>query len=185
MLASLKGATEPGSTADIVLRAPASGDFAALAEIRRDPDMQAMLLAVIDATDDAAVREWIDRRAHDANGVFRILADAKTGEALGYVQITDIHRRNRHGSLGIAIRRHAQGRGIGTAALNLLHALARDACGLEKLLLTVRADNAAARALYRRAGYRVVGTLERHFRDRDGGLHDVMLLERALRGDAT
>lgn len=182
MLAPLTDAAVASGTGRILLRPPAPGDLAALAEIRRDRDMQAMLLAVIEATDDDAVHAWIARRAGDANGVFRVVADAGSDAALGYVQITDIHHRNRTGYAGIALRRAAQGKGDGKTALRLLHALAEAELGLEKLLLTVRTDNTPAVRLYRGAGYRVVGTLERHFRDHEGALHDVLLLERPLAG---
>ncbi|WP_072393215.1 GNAT family N-acetyltransferase [Hyphomicrobium sp. CS1GBMeth3] len=181
MLAALsEAAIAPRAVEQIILRPPAPDDFDALAEIRRDRDMQTLLLAVIEATDDAAVREWIARRTNNASGVFRVVADGASGAVLGYVQIADIHRHNRYGYLGIAIRRGAQRQGVGKAALRLLHELARTEVDLEKLLLTVRADNVLAIKMYLDAGYRVVGILESHFRDYEGACHDVLLLERAL-----
>lgn len=177
MHASMIADVAPCRIGPVDLRLPAPGDFPVLAEIRRDRDLQALLLAVIDATDDVAVRQWIARRTADANGVFLVVTDADSDAAIGYVQIADIHRRNRCGYVGIALRRSAQGRGFGKAALQRLHAFAKEDVGLEKLLLTVRSDNALALNMYLSAGYRTVGTLERHFRDREDRLHDVALLE--------
>lgn len=165
----------------VVLRRPEPGDFDALAEIRRDPVIQALLLSVVERSDDAAVTEWISRRANDENGLFFVISEDITRSALGYVQVADIHRRSAYGYAGFVVRSGLQGRGVGKAALRLLHARAREA-GLEKLLLHARADNAPAINMYVYAGYRFVGLLENHFRDNDGLRHDVLLLERMLDG---
>jgi RimJ/RimL family protein N-acetyltransferase len=162
----------------IVLRQPLDTDFDVLADIRRDPAIQDMLMAIPDATDDQAVRSWIERRHND--GAFRIVADATTQEALGFVQISQIHRRNRHGYGGLALLNRARGHGRGYATVALLTRLACEELALAKLLLEVREDNLVALKVYHAAGFRVVGTLEDHFRDRDGNAHHVLLLERLL-----
>lgn len=95
----------------IVLRQPLDTDFDVLAYIRRDPAIQDMLMAIPDATDDEAVKSWIERRRND--GAFRIVADATTREALGFVQVSQIHRRNRHGYGGLALLNSARGHGRG------------------------------------------------------------------------
>ncbi len=164
----------------IVLRLPLDSDFDVLASIRRDPTIQSMLMAIPDATDDEAVKSWIERRHSD--GAFRIVADTTTNEALGFVQISQIHRRNRHGYGGLALLGSARGHGRGHVTVALLTRLASDALGLSKLLLEVREDNLVALKVYRAAGFRIVGTLEDHFRDRDGKAHNVLLLERLLMG---
>ena len=53
-----------------------------------------------------------------------------------------------------------RGQGVGTALLRLALAYARDILGMERATLRVFAHNAAARACYRRAGFRDV-SLER------------------------
>jgi RimJ/RimL family protein N-acetyltransferase len=164
----------------IVFRQPLDTDFPDLASIRRDPTIQSMLMAIPEATDDAAVVDWIERRRSDPGGAFRIVADTATGEALGFVQISQVHRRNRHGYGGLALLGRAQGRGLGHAIVHSLIRLASGELALTKLLLEVRADNLAALKIYRAAGFRMVGTLERHFRDRDDRMHDVLLFERHL-----
>jgi ribosomal protein S18 acetylase RimI-like enzyme len=65
------------------------------------------------------------------------------------------------GTLGMGIAATHRGRGIGTALLGatLAAAFARD---LERIELIVRADNAAAIGLYRRAGFLQEGQLRRY-----------------------
>ena len=136
-----------------------------------------MLLAYPDGAADAdAVAAWLARR--EAAGALRIVAD-DGGAALGFVQLHDIHRRGGHAMLAIALLPEARGRGVGRAALDALHDLARREFGLRKLMLEVRADNAAAIALYQAMGYRTVGTLRAHYDD-GARLHDVCVMERLL-----
>ncbi|MBP1858235.1 GNAT family N-acetyltransferase [Rhizobium herbae] len=164
----------------VVFRQPLDTDFGVLASLRRDPAVQSMLMAIPDATDDDAVRGWIDRRLRDSDGAFRVVADVRSHDPLGFVQISQVHRRNRHGYGGLALLSQARGRGLGLAIVTLLMKLASEELGLAKLLLEVRHDNLVALKVYHAAGFRVVGTLEEHFRDRDGKVHDVLLLERRL-----
>jgi ribosomal protein S18 acetylase RimI-like enzyme len=56
-------------------------------------------------------------------------------------------------SLGIAIDAAWQGRGLGLLLMNFLHAAARVA-GASRIRLKVHRENARARALYERLGYR-------------------------------
>lgn len=164
----------------ITLRSPMPGDFATLTEIRRDKELQAMLLVVPETTDDEAIAAWIQRRSQDPGGFFKVIAHGTGETALGFVQVSQVHRRNRYGFGGIALLPAARGRGIGRAAMNnLLDAAARQ-LGLEKLLLEVRADNTTALKLYLSMEFQIVGTMKDHFRAESGRVYDVLLLERAL-----
>lgn len=168
----------PAKERRIILRQAEDGDFASLAEIRRDPSTQSMLMTVADTVDDEAVRSWIARRCSDMDGAFRIIADAASDCSLGFVQISQVHRRNRHGYGGLALCPGARGRGLGHETVHLLLSLAFKELGLDKLMLEVREDNVVALGIYRAAGFRHVGRLEKHFRDQDGQMYDVLLLER-------
>ncbi|MDO9416272.1 GNAT family N-acetyltransferase [Pararhizobium sp.] len=167
-------------TANVVFRDACDADFGGLAAIRRDRDIQAMLLTVPESTDDQAVRDWIERRRAEKGGIFRVIADASTDTVLGFIQIGQVHRRNRTGYGGLALISEARGRGLGRIALNLLMRTAFETLGLSKLLLEVHPDNQPALKLYASSGFAVVGTLKAHFRDVDGRAHDVVLLERML-----
>jgi RimJ/RimL family protein N-acetyltransferase len=181
---SVIAGTDPASSdSSIVFRAPEAGDFETLAAIRRNMPLQALLLTVPDATDDQAVQEWLARRLADKDGAFRIVADASSNDTLGFMQIGQVHRRNKTGYGGIALSERSRGRGLGQTTLRFLIALARQNLGLTKLLSEIRADNFAALRMNLAMGYRIVGTLSAHFCDAEGKTHDVLLCERQLTND--
>jgi L-amino acid N-acyltransferase YncA len=82
------------------------------------------------------------------------------------------------GEISTFVRQDVQGKGIGRALCAATFAAARRN-GFEKVMATVRADNARAVAFYRGQGFRLIGTLERHARIR-GRDFDEVLLERFL-----
>jgi len=163
--------------AGLYCRPPHGGDFDSLATMRRDESLQSTLLTVPRASDDAAVRDWIQRRVNEPAGLFRVLTLGETGDTIGFVQVSQVHVQNGHGHGGIALRPHARGRGFGRMGLELLLELAARDLGLVKLLAEIRADNLPSALLHESTGYRKVGRLEKHFRDRDGSFHDVDLYE--------
>ncbi|GGK65316.1 ribosomal protein S18-alanine N-acetyltransferase [Ornithinimicrobium pekingense] len=68
----------------------------------------------------------------------------------------------------LAVDPGRRGCGLGARLLDLLHARAHDA-GSTAVLLEVRADNEAARALYGTRGYRVAHTRRGYYRSAGGG----------------
>lgn len=167
-------------TRPIRLRSVEPRDYETLGALRRDVDLQHRLLANPPVGGDTDISGWIARREH--GGYLWCIADAATDQCLGYVQLASIHRKNRHGWLGIAMPEDARGRGIGRAAMNALEEEAR-ALGLRKLLLEVRADNSPAIALYERTGYIRVGVLRDHYDDGER-FHDTLIMERILENSA-
>ncbi|MFA7413582.1 MAG: GNAT family N-acetyltransferase [Rhizobium sp.] len=171
------GMNVQAARAGLYCRPPHGGDFDSLATMRRDESLQSTLLTVPRASDDAAVRDWIQRRVNEPAGLFRVLTLGETGDTIGFVQVSQVHVQNGHGHGGIALRPHARGRGFGRMGLELLLELAARDLGLVKLLAEIRADNLPSALLHESTGYRKVGRLEKHFRDRDGSFHDVDLYE--------
>ncbi len=167
--------------ARVTFREVRDEDLPLLFELRRDLPLQSLLLTVPDALDDASLRAWVARRREDPGGMFRMIVDTAAGEAIGYTQVSQVHRKNRTGYGGISLAGKARGRGLGQATLRELVRVAREELGLIKLLSEVRVDNFAALRLNLSVGYRVVGTLEAHFTDSLGDTHDVLLLERKLK----
>ena len=162
---------------EIVLRAPLPGDLRTLREIRKDREVQAVLLGHPEArSEEDDTENWLARRLHDSAGRFLVVDN--DGDCIGFVQLTGRHRLDRHAHFGIALHPRAQGKGGGTAAMRLLLEYAAG-LGLHKLLCEVRADNAAALSLYRRLGFRDVGTLAMHYDDGERRW-DVTLLELIL-----
>ena len=76
-------------------------------------------------------------------------------------------RKRRHVGVvwGMFVAPEARGRGLGHALLAAVLAEVRAWPGLEQLTLTVVPENAAARALYLRHGFRPVGLAPRALRD--------------------
>lgn len=174
------GTVASARNGSVHLRAPSTGDHPLLFALRRDQDLQSLLLTVPDGTTDADVEAWVERKQSQAGEAFLAIEDAATGTAVGYVQVTQVHRKNRTGYGGIVLAAGARGRGLGRAALQQLTAFAKVEFGLRKLLAEIRKDNLPSMNLHLALGYRVVGTLEKHFADVDDQQHDVVLLERLL-----
>ncbi len=80
----------------------------------------------------------------------------------------------------IAVRRESRGRGVGTALLQGTMRLARQA-GAERMFLEVRKSNAAAREMYRKAGFAVCGQRRNYYEAprEDAMIMDIQLGERA------
>lgn len=78
---------------------------------------------------------------------------------------------------GVAVDPHLQGRGVGAALMDGVHAEARRR-GARKLSLRVLADNEAARRLYERAGYEVEGILRGEFHLDGRDVDDVLMARR-------
>lgn len=163
----------------VSLRSPENSDFELLASLRRDSALQALLLNVVASVDDDAVAEWLNRRKTDPNGSFMVIANDTTDEPIGFVQIINIHHRNRYGFVGIALAQSARGQGLGRIAMEKLIAVAQEKYQLKKILLEVRADNLAALSLYQSMNFQTVGTLLNHFRT-DDKIYDVILMEKQL-----
>lgn len=166
-----------------ILREVREDDLDLLFAFRRDSALQAQLLTVPDGLDELALHGWIARRRNEPEGAFLMIEDATNGEAVGYAQVTHVHRNNRTAFGGIVVAAGARGRGLGRAALRELAEFAKAKLGLRKLLAEIRSDNAASHRLHLSLGYRLVGTLERHFTDGSGQTHDVLLVERLLDKD--
>ena len=164
---------------DPLLRPAAAGDAAALSVLRADRLLQHLLMANPDPvppTDPVAeAQAWIDRRT--VAGFFRVIDSGNGAE--GFVQISDIHHKNRLGWLGIALLPGARGMGLGARALAAAEQAATTELGLRKLLLQVRADNATALALYDRSGWRRAGLLTAQYDD-GAALHDAVICEKGL-----
>jgi len=87
-----------------------------------------------------------------------LVAEGAAGERLGFIHLhaaKDFHTGERHGHVSdIVVAPEAEGRGVGAALMAAAEDWAR---GLDFRLLSLHvfADNARARALYERLGYRL------------------------------
>ena len=91
------------------------------------------------------------------------------------------NERYRHrAGMGIMILKKYWGRGIGTALLAAQREAMKDTC-VEQIELDVVSTNAAAIALYERAGFVRYGLLERGMKYRDGSYADLVLMRLELK----
>ena len=101
------------------------------------------------------------------------------GEIAGMVQFgEELEPKYRSASIDIFVGGPFQGRGVGSEAVGLVVEHLLGERGHHRITIDPAADNAAAIAAYRKAGFRAVGVLRRAERDSDGaGWHDSLLME--------
>ena len=163
------------------LRGWRESDLDVLTEMRNDLALQSELLARPRGSGALQVRQWLQNRAADPQGLLLIVAGRDDDRTLGYLQLTDISAVDRRAELGICLHAQAQGRGVGNEALTLVQPYLRRVWALRKLNLRVRADNARAIACYERVGFLRCGLLRHHVYI-DGALRDLVLMEMFLEG---
>jgi len=113
------------------------------------------------ATDRMSARQW---RAHAANPKADVLVALRDGTIAG-AAVVFFHASHRVARLySIAVAPEARGAGVGEALLAAAERGAR-ARGRAAFRLEVRTDNAAARRLYERRGYRAFGTKANYYED--------------------
>ena len=81
--------------------------------------------------------------------------------------------------LSVAVAKQHRGRGLSRDLLRT-HLGHLAAYGLKNVFLEVEENNAPARALYERAGFRVVGRRERYYKDADGKQLNAVVMQRDL-----
>lgn len=134
--------------------------------------------------DDAQESEFLARTAENPRAV-ELLA-VVDGAVVGLAGVTPVGEREklRHrASLGISVLQAYWGRGIGRALTEACIECARRA-GYTQLELEVVADNKSAVALYERVGFRAYGRNPKGFRSRTGNWQELILMQRALDGEA-
>jgi [ribosomal protein S18]-alanine N-acetyltransferase len=113
------------------------------------------------ATDRMSARQW---RRHVANPAADVLVAEREGAIVG-AAVVFFHANHRIARLySIAVAPEARGAGVGEELLAAAERNARKR-EREKFRLEVRTDNAAARRLYERRGYRVFGTKPGYYED--------------------
>lgn len=130
----------------------------------------------------------IEKRVHDYPWTLGNFTDALNssgyickvckvdGGILGYVVLT--YALDEIQLLNISIAANQQRKGHGRKLLGKTIRIARD-MDMLRMLLEVRASNAAALGLYREAGFREIG-LRRGYYPADNGREDAIVMERVL-----
>jgi RimJ/RimL family protein N-acetyltransferase len=160
------------------LRSLMPSDRAEIAKLLKDRPLQHLLLAFPPAPGTEDIGRWMERRMESEELICFAIADEED-RFCGFVQISGWHKRGRFGWLGMALMPECRSRGLGRWGLEELIDKARRDFDLRKLLLEVRADNAAAINLYRSMSFRTVGELRDHYFD-GVDYHDVVIMERMI-----
>lgn len=107
-----------------------------------------------------------------------VLVAERDGEVVGWAGIGPYEHYTYYAGVGevtVYVRRAARGDGVGRALLEAVSTVGEQQ-GRHKLLAKVFATNVPSVSLFKRCGYREVGTHRRHGR-LDGRWHDVIVLE--------
>jgi aminoglycoside 6'-N-acetyltransferase len=124
---------------------------------------------------------WPDDPSVHAYAITCALTATGGGErdhVVGFVQwAEETDPQYRHAGIDIFVDPDRHGRGIGTQAVRLLvgHLVAER--GHHRIVIDPAADNAAAIACYRRAGFLEVGVMRAYEQGPDGRFHDGLLME--------
>ena len=166
------------SSAAITVRRPRPDDAAALVATMGDIEVLAGLLQVPYPTE-AMWKTRIDEMATGPTTAELFIVAERGGEVVGNAGAHPLgHVRRRHAaSIGMAVAKHAQGQGVGTALMAAIVDWADNWAQLLRLELTVYTDNAVAQQLYRKFGFVVEGT-HRAYAIRDGVYVDALAMAR-------
>ena len=170
-----------------LVRALTSGDIPKLAAWRNDPSIQSMLIGWHFPVSAEEEMLWLEKIRGDKNSR-RFAIEADTGSYIGNIGLYDINWIDRVSGFGIFIGDpRFRGGGYATDASFALVKFAFQELGLNRLWLTVLADNEPARKLYERLGFLTEGTLKHH-NHRGGVFHDELvmgLLSKDFKHDAS
>jgi ribosomal-protein-alanine N-acetyltransferase len=141
--------TEPLADDSVRLREWRESDAAWYAEQSRDSEIQHYTTESPTLTAQEVAAAIAGLADKPDSGAF-LIADAKSGEALGNISL------DREGSLGYIsywVAAHARGRGVASRALGLLAERAFAEFGVTELRLWTRADNGASRRVAEKADF--------------------------------
>ncbi|PYG55706.1 GNAT family N-acetyltransferase [Rhizobium sp. UGM030330-04] len=120
------------------------------------------------------IRKGIETQSANSFALVAILYDKIVGD-IGLTRHTN--RRAHAGSIGMGVHDAYTGRGIGSAMIGEILAIADRWLDLKRIELTVFTDNEPALALYRKFGFEVEGHLK-SFAFRDGEYIDAYCMAR-------
>ncbi len=161
----------------ISIRPAGEGDISAITRIYNQ--------GIVDrvATLETAERDEAERRAWLAGRDVRhaVVVAARGGAVVGWGSLNSFNPRPAYqhvADISVYVEREARGTGVGRALLERLVEAARE-IGYHKLVLATFPFNPAGQALYRRVGFREVGTYREHG-ELDGEWVDVTMMELLL-----
>jgi L-phenylalanine/L-methionine N-acetyltransferase len=168
----------PDPRPPITIRRPRPEDAATMVAIMGDPEVLPGLLQLPHPTE-AMWKKRIEEMPVGPTTAELFIVAERGGEVVGNAGCHPLQQvRRRHAAhIGMAVAKHAQGQGVGSALMAAIIDWADNWAQLLRLELTVYDDNAAALALYRKFGFVVEGT-HRAYALRDGAYTDTLFMAR-------
>jgi aminoglycoside 6'-N-acetyltransferase len=102
----------------------------------------------------------------------------KGAEAIGFIQCDEeTDPMYRHASIDLALRSEWQGKGLGTAAVQMLATYLIQERGHHRITIDPAVHNTRAIKAYRSVGFRPVGIMRKYERGPSGEWHDGLLMD--------
>jgi RimJ/RimL family protein N-acetyltransferase len=163
-----------------IIREPLETDVKNYIYLRNSVEIQKNLMSRIRPNSVEKVKKWlVDKNSNENSALFTI-ANAKSNEFVGYIQISNIQFLNRSCYIGIFIDEEHRGQSYASNALYLIEKYAIEVLNLKKVILEVLVDNVTAINLYKKNNYQEVGKLKEHFYFNEAYL-DVLIMEKIIR----
>lgn len=156
---------------EILLRPVAESDLPALLEIINSPEVSARWGS------GAYNMEMLRDEFLEDNEIEALTIEVD-GEVAGSIQYNqELEPDYKHASIDVFIGPRWHGRGIGTYAVGSIVRHLIDDLGHHRITIDPAADNAAAIACYKKAGFKPVGILRQYERGPNGKFHDGLLMD--------
>ena len=153
----------------VVLRPLRVDDVERVAEIQAEPGVARWW----GPPDEAELRRQAEGR--DEAKAFAIESE---GKLVGLIQYHEENQPDfRHAGIDLFLAGRAQGRGLGTDAVQTLTRYLIYERGHHRLTIDPAADNAAAIRAYEKVGFRAVGVMREYWRSPEGAWRDGLLMD--------
>lgn len=158
----------------VSIRPFARADATGVAEFAQGLPEHDLLFLSRDIKHARVIEAWVDAQA--AGEIESLVATANDRVVATTAIVRDPLGWSPHvAELRMLVSPTMRGKGLGRALLDASIALARDA-GATKLTARMTPDQRGAITLFEEAGFRGEAMLRDHVRDRDGALHDLVIL---------
>ncbi|HZD73175.1 MAG TPA: GNAT family N-acetyltransferase [Actinomycetota bacterium] len=175
----------PLSDGRVLLRPWQVADLALVDLASRDPAITVGTSVPVPYSE-AAGDAWLARQhaqREQGTGLSLAIADARGGQALGYVGVSGLVWRHLRGSLGYWVAGARRGQGLASAAVGLLVPWAFGTLGLVRVEAVVEVDNQGSRRVLERNGFQREGILHAYYELR-GVWKDMQMFARLADGAA-
>ena len=181
-MAALRLPDPPLADGRVLLRPWQISDLGLIEQASRDPAITVGTSVPVPYSE-AAGDAWLARQHAQRElrtGLSLAIADAATGQAVGYVGVSGLVWRHRRGSLGYWVAGARRGEGMASAAVRLLAPWAFRTLGLVRLEAVVQVSNHASQRVLENNEFRPEGVLRSYY-EMHGSFMDMVMFARLAR----